>query len=304
MRRARITGRGCCYYHVISRVIEQRFYLETKEKDVFRDMMWRVAEFSGVQIITYTVMDNHFHMLIQVPEAKPISEDEVLRRMSLIYRDRDWVRVFRQYERVKDSGSETWMQEWLQQYTDRMWDLSEFMKTLKSRYTIWFNKNHEDRVGSLWSDRFRSVLIEPLNNTSGRAAMALIASYIELNAVRARIVADPKEYIWCGYRDALAGYKPARAGILLLFGGNLFFWRRGLRLYRRWWKAKLQNSVEILLKNRFRGFSYGVFLGSEQFVEQMRGERLNTFKSNYSIPVHEAKPENGGQIFSLRYKGC
>ena len=55
-------------------------------------------------------------------------------------------------------------------------------------------------------------------------------------------------------------------------GGNLFFWRRGLRLYRRWWKGKLQNSVENLLKNRFRGFSYGVFLGSEQFVEHMRGE--------------------------------
>ena len=182
---------------------------------MFRDMMWRVAEFSGVQIITYTVMDNHFHMLIQVPEAKTITEDEVLRRMGLIYRDRDWERVFRQYERVRDSGSKGWLAEWLKKYTDRMWDLSEFMKTLKSRYTIWYNKNHEDRVGTLWSDRFRSVLVEPLQNTSGRAALALIACYIELNAVRAGIVADPKEYTWCGYRDALAGYKPARGAFCI-----------------------------------------------------------------------------------------
>ena len=271
---------------------------------MFRDMMWRVAEFSGVQIITYTVMDNHFHMLIQLPEKAVITEDEVLRRMALIYRDKDWVRVFRQYERIKDSGSTTWLQNWLKQYTDRMYDLSEFMKTLKSRYTIWYNNNHEARVGTLWSDRFRSVLVEPLQNTSGRAALALIASYIELNAVRAGIVADPKEYIWCGYRDALAGYKPARAGILLLFGGNLFFWRRGLRLYRRWWKGKMPNSAKNLLQSRFRGFSYGVFLGSEHFVEHMRGERVNTFKSNYSIPVHETGSENGETIFSLRYKGC
>ena len=304
MRRARITGRGCCYYHVISRVIEQRFYLETKEKDVFRDMMWRVAEFSGVQIITYTVMDNHFHMLIQVPEAKVITEDEVLRRISLIYRDRDWNRLFQQYERVKDSGSTVWLDKWLKQYTNRMYDLSEFMKTLKSRYTIWYNKNHEARVGTLWSDRFRSVLVEPLQNANGRAAMALIASYIELNAVRAGIVADPKEYVWCGYRDALAGYKPARAGILLLFGGNKLFWRRGLRLYRRWWREKLKSNAENLLKDRFRGFSYGVFLGSEHFVEHMRGERLNTFRSNYSIPVHDKGSENNDGIFSLRYKGC
>ena len=304
MRRKRITGRGCCYYHVISRVIGQCYFLGTDEKDVFRDMMWRVAEFSGVQIITYAVMDNHFHMLIQVPEAEDIEEDEILRRMGLIYRDRDWVRVFRQYERVKDSGSKTWLEEWLKKYTDRMWNLSEFMKTLKSRYTIWYNTNHEDRVGTLWSDRFRSVLVEPLQNTSGRAALALIASYIELNAVRAGIVADPKEYIWCGYRDALAGYKPARAGILLLFGGKLFFWRRGLRLYRRWWTKKLKGSGEKLLQDRFRGFSYGVFLGSEQFVEHMRGERVNTVKSNYAIPVQGIGSENGEQIYSLCYKGC
>ena len=304
MRRHRITGRGCCYYHVISRVVGQRYFLGTDEKDVFRDMMWRVAEFSGVQIITYTVMDNHFHMLIQIPERSSITEDEILRRMSLIYRNRNWERVFREYERVKESGSKAWLADWLKQYTDRMWDLSEFMKTLKSRYTIWFNKNHEDRVGTLWSDRFRSVLIEPLQNVSGRAALALIAAYIELNAVRAGIVKDPKEYIWCGYRDALAGYKPARAGILQLFGGNKLFWRRGLRLYRRWWKGKMPHSARNLLKVRFRGFSYGVFLGSEQFVEHMRGERVNSFKGNYSIPVHEADSESSDSIFSLRYKGC
>ena len=270
---------------------------------MFRDMMWRVAEFSGVQIITYTVMDNHFHMLIQVPEAKPITEHEILRRMSLIYRDRDWERIFKQYERVKQSGSATWLQDWLKQYTDRMCNLSEFMKTLKSRYTIWYNNNHDARTGTLWSDRFRSVLIEPLNNASGRAALALIASYIELNAIRAGIVADPKEYVWCGYRDALAGHKPARTGILLLFGGNLFFWRKGLRLYRRWWKNTLKGNAEHLVQHRFKGFSYGVFLGSEQFVEYMRKERVNTFKSNYSIPVPEAAHETGEQIFSLRYKG-
>ena len=267
-------------------------------------MMWRVATFSGVQIITYTVMDNHFHMLIQVPDKEDITEDEVLRRVSLIYRDRDWERVFRQYERVKDSGSTGWLQQWLKQYTDRMWDLSEFMKTLKSRYTIWYNKNHEARVGTLWCDRFRSVLIEPLQNASGRAALALIASYIELNAVRAGIVKDPKEYTWCGYRDALAGYKPARAGILLLFGGNIFFWRRGLRLYRRWWKEQLLSAAEKILQHRFRGFSYGVFLGSEHFVEHMRAERLNTFKSNYSIPVQKTETGRENSIFSLRYKGC
>ena len=198
-------GRGCSYYHVISRVIEQRFYLGDEEKNVFRDMMWRVAEFSGVKVITYTVMDNHFHMLVQVPVREAIGEDEMLRRLKLIYQGRDWTRVYQEYERVKESESGDWLERWLEGYRYRMCNLSEFMKTLKLRYTIWYNRNHEGRTGTLWNDRFRSVLIEPLHNTGGREALALVASYIELNAVRAGIVERPKAYKWCGYRDALAG---------------------------------------------------------------------------------------------------
>ena len=40
--------------------------------------------------------------------------------------------------------------------------LSECMKTLKLRFSKWYNANHEERQGTLWNERFRSVLIEPL----------------------------------------------------------------------------------------------------------------------------------------------
>ncbi len=42
----------------------------------------------------------------------------------------------------------------------RMHDLSEFMKTLKQRFSIWYNRNHDNRLGTLWMDRFKSVLVE------------------------------------------------------------------------------------------------------------------------------------------------
>ena len=38
----------------------------------------------------------------------------------------------------------------------RMGDVSEFMKTLKQRFSIWYNQNH-DRFGTLWAERFKSV---------------------------------------------------------------------------------------------------------------------------------------------------
>ena len=244
--------------------------------------MWRVAAFSGVQVLTYAVMDNHFHMLIKIPERKEINEGELLRRLALIYRDRDWDRVEREYERVRVSGSKAWMELWMKGYTYRMYNLAEFMKTLKLRYTIWYNKQHGARVGTLWSDRFRSVLIEPLCNADGRVALALVAAYIELNAVRAGLVDDPKGYVWCGYRDALAGHAGARAGIATLMGRNCLFWRRCLRLYRGWWRERLQAEADGWLKRRERGFSYGVFLGGRSFVDSMRGERVNAFNPSLS----------------------
>ena len=305
MRKRRVKGVGCSYYHVISRVIEQRFYLGEDEKNVFRDIMWRVAAFSGMTVITYAVMDNHFHLLIQVPVREDIGEAELLRRLALIYKDRDWDRVYGEYERIRDSGSASWMKEWMRGYTYRMYDLSEFMKTLKLRYTIWYNKNHAGRKGTLWSDRFRSVLVEPLRNTSGRAALAMIATYIELNAVRAGIVEKPGDYTWCGYRDALTGHSGARKGILTLFGGKNILWRRYLRIYRGWWLRSIKTAKaqeKELLKARVRGFSYGVFVGCQVFVEKMAADRISAYKARYPIALNAGESISENNIYSLHFR--
>jgi putative transposase len=50
----------------------------------------------------------------------------------------------------------------------------------------------------LWSERFKSVLLE------GGPAVAAIAAYIDLNPVRAGLCEDPKDYRYCGYAEAIA----------------------------------------------------------------------------------------------------
>jgi len=77
-----------------------------------------------------------------------------------------------------------------------MYDLSEFMKTLKQRFSFWFNKSHE-RGGPLWNGRFKSVLVEsPACHEQDFAhnAITTMAAYIDLNPVRAGLVDDPKDY--------------------------------------------------------------------------------------------------------------
>ena len=68
-----------------------------------------------------------------------------------------------------------------------MGDVSAFMKELKQRFSIWFNRSHK-RFGTLWAERFKSVLIE-----NAASALRTVAAYIDLNPVRAGLVEDPKE---------------------------------------------------------------------------------------------------------------
>lgn len=85
-------------------------------------------------------------------------------------------------------------------YARRMHDLSWFMKSLLERFTKWFNGKHS-RSGTLWEDRFKSVIVE-----SGVAAR-MIAAYIDLNPVRAGMVSEPADYRWSGYGEAIGGGK-------------------------------------------------------------------------------------------------
>ena len=74
-----------------------------------------------------------------------------------------------------------------------------------------FNKRN-DRLGTVWSDRFKSILVEP-----GSDALSHMAAYIDLNPVRANMVDDPMEYRWSGYGEAMAGQDPACRGLERLY---------------------------------------------------------------------------------------
>jgi hypothetical protein len=122
-------------------------------------------------------------------------------------------------------------------FTYRMHDLGEFMKGLLQRFTQWFNRAHS-RTGTLWEDRFKSVIVE-----DGVAART-ISAYIDLNPVRAGMVEDPADYRWSSYGEAVGGAKKgygkkAREGLVRAWfcdqgvGFEAEKWCEVLRLYRR-----------------------------------------------------------------------
>jgi len=197
-------------------VVDRQFIFGDKEKRCFVATMRKLEAFLDVRVMTYSVMSNHFHLLIEIPDDvdKIQLNAELLRnRLPLLYQGAALAEALDELDRAQlnaesSTGTTVWLDSILTRYQDRMGNLSVFLKELKWRFSTWYNSNN-DRVGTLWEDRFRSVLVE-----GDEHALMTIAAYIELNSVRAGLVDDPKDYRWCGYAEAVAGRKRARHGLL------------------------------------------------------------------------------------------
>ena len=89
MRKARFKmfSQDCsAVYHCMSRIVAGEFLLAPDAaKEMLRRMMRRQAAFCGVQIITYTLMSNHFHVLLRVPRQSEATDRDLLDRVSALY---------------------------------------------------------------------------------------------------------------------------------------------------------------------------------------------------------------------------
>ena len=226
-------------YHCISRVVDRRFVFGDEERERFRMFMRMQENFSGCRVLSYCVMSNHFHLLLEVPPIAEggISDAELLKRLAATSTEAFVAVVAKELAQARAEGRDEWAAEIHARFTYRMHDLSEFMKTLLQRFTRWFNLTHE-RSGTLWEERYKSVIVE-----SGVAARTM-AAYIDLNPVRAGMVADPAEYRWSSYGEAVGGGprgngRKAREGLVRACmshhgaGFEAERWKEVSRSYRR-----------------------------------------------------------------------
>jgi len=212
-------GAKTVFYHCMSRVVDRKRVFGTPEKEKFRTFMRMQENFTGCRVVSYCLMGNHIHLLVEVPPLPEggLSDEALLERLRAIYGEAQVAEVATELaearQKVRDGlGHDGLVTRIHERFTYRMHDLSEFMKTLMQRFTKWFNRTHE-RSGNLWEDVFKSVIVE-----DGVAART-IAAYIDLNPVRAGMVQDPAEYRWSSYGEAIGGGprgngKKARAGLV------------------------------------------------------------------------------------------
>ena len=218
MRFPRVKADGQGFYHCISRFVHGLFIFRTSaggcpEAEIFLSMMRRRAAFRGIRILDYGLMANHFHLLCDVPEPRFLSQSEVLERIEAGYGSQYVQEVRDQLARYANQpdGVEQ-SNRLLDRYRKRIHDPSILLKELKGGFAQDYNRRHK-RYGALWSERFKSTLLE------GGQALAAVAAYIDPNAVRAGLCSDPKEYRYCGYAEAVAkGTAAAFEGIRIILG--------------------------------------------------------------------------------------
>ena len=291
-------------YHVMSRTAGGEFLFGPEEKEGLRKLIWKMAQFFGVKVLTYCVMDNHFHILVRVKDRQKFGrkfygekgEEHLLKHLKSMYSRAFLDKLKTEIESLRALGLEKDVEALLDQFRNRFCDLSVYMKEVKERFSRWYNKKHS-RTGTLWQGRFKSVLVED------GEALQTMSSYIDLNPVRAGIVNDPKDYRWCAYAEAVAGSSRAGRGLCDVLDVPTDTFSKNQHTYRSWLftdglevienkatneqgkvkrkgmsEANVDKVIKLggklsrheLLLSKVKYFSDGIVIGSQSFITAQR----------------------------------
>ena len=195
------------------------------------DLVRQSAEFSGVEVFTYAMMGNHFHLLVRVEAQREVSDEELAARMASIYTPNQLAKKLADWARWDANPKMEWRsREERDRLKRRMFSLPEFVKTFSERFAEEYNRT-TGSTGSPWGQRFKSVLVE-----KSAATLVPIAAYIDLNPIRAGIAVEPGESAWTGLGAALRGDRRARKGLASLLsharGVEPMDWEKTLSAYR------------------------------------------------------------------------
>lgn len=181
------------YYHCVSRCVRRAFLCGTDDttgecyehrRQWLENRIRLLSSIFSVDICSYAVMSNHYHLVVKLKSTHDWSDEEVLERWLTLYRGTILVQRYRrgeilaQYER--EAVSDT-----IQIWRRRLQDLSWFMKCLNEPIARMANAE-DDCTGHFWESRFKSQALR-----SEEALLSCMA-YVDLNPLRAGEAKTPE----------------------------------------------------------------------------------------------------------------
>ncbi len=176
-------------YHIISRVSRGEFLLDDDGKEYFMNLMFKLAKAYYVDITSFAIMSNHFHILLsnRRDEVEKATKDELFSKYKEAYGNNaeppegSFIKKSYEIEYDEDGGVE--------RLRKRLGSVSRYIQELKQGFTKWYNYKNKCK-GVLWADRFKGIAI-----SKGDAEL-ICSAYVDLNPVRAGIVKKPEDYRW------------------------------------------------------------------------------------------------------------
>ena len=159
-------------YHVISRTALKGLPFKDVDKDKLLSIIRRYSRLFFVEILGFSLMSNHFHLVVRMLPEDRFTVDELIKRIQ----DHYGVDVDVPEGRIP-------------YYKEKLSSIGNFMKEIKQAFSVYYNRKHR-RKGTLWGERFKSVIVE-----NGETLVNCLA-YVELNPIRAGLVQKPEEYRW------------------------------------------------------------------------------------------------------------
>ena len=230
-------------YHVTARIANRAMLLAEDEiKDQIMEWIISVADFSGVEVWAFCIMDNHLHLFVHVPPVperlwldpddepaayafgmrppecreplwspggdsprapRPglgfmLDDSEMLGRLAHLYGPERADAIGREWDVLRGNRLGHLVDEAKERYCRRMYNLSQFVKTLKERVSMWYNAEY-GHEGCLWQGRFYSGVVE-----KDAVVKAVVAAYVGYNPVKAKLVASPASWRWSSYALAVS----------------------------------------------------------------------------------------------------
>ncbi|MBQ3806323.1 MAG: transposase [Kiritimatiellae bacterium] len=201
-------------HHITSRIAHKvRFLQEEAERNDLIEMIRRAAYFTGVKLLGWCIMINHFHILAFLPTPVEVDEKEILRRYVVLKGVKGAAALEEQLTKLRLEG-ETGCKEaerLLAVQRKRMYSIGEFVKIVKQWFSEEYNRRNS-HTGTLWEGAYHDRVVAYCHKD-----IVECLGYIHLNPIRAAACATFDGYAWSSYSAFKKGDEVAIEGMRFVY---------------------------------------------------------------------------------------